>query len=59
MRITPDCFDELFVLVKEDIAEQTISMKDASAKKLKFATKTFHVHFICSFIFLIFSYVAI
>ena len=44
MRITPECFDELFVLVKEDIAKQTVNMRDASTPKLKLAAKSFHVY---------------
>ena len=44
LRITPECFNELFVLVKEDIAKQIINMKDARTPKLELAAKTFDVH---------------
>ena len=44
MRITPECFNELFVLVKEDIAKQIINMRDARTPKLELAAKTFDVH---------------
>ena len=41
--ITPECFDKLLVLVKDDYKIIT-NTKDASTAKLKFAAKIFHVH---------------
>ena len=41
---TPECFDELFVLVKDNITKQITNMRDASTLKLKLAAKIFHVH---------------
>ena len=43
MRITPECFDELFVLVINDITKKITNMRDASTPKLNLATKIFHV----------------
>ena len=44
LRITPECFDELLVLVKGNITKEATNMRDASAPKLKFAAEPFHVH---------------
>ena len=44
MRIIPECFDELFVLVKNDITKYITNMRDASTSKLRFTTKIFHGH---------------
>ena len=41
---TPECLDELFVLVKDNITKQITNMRDASTLKLKLAAKIFHVH---------------
>ena len=38
LRITPKCFDELFVLAKDDITTLTAIVRDVSAPKLKLAT---------------------
>ena len=37
LRITPKCFDELFVLAKDDITTLTAIVRDVSAPKLKLA----------------------
>ena len=37
LRITPECFDELFVLAKDDITTLTAIVRDVSAPKLKLA----------------------
>ena len=43
-RITPECFNKLFVLVK-DITKKITNIKDASTLKVKLAgCKIFHVH---------------
>ena len=44
LRINPECFDELFVLAKDNITKLSAIMRDASALKLKLAVETFHVH---------------
>ena len=44
MRINLECFDNLFVLAKDNITKQTTNMKDASVLKLKFDAETFHIH---------------
>ena len=44
LRIIPECFDELFVLVKNDITKYITNMRDASTSKLRFTTKIFHGH---------------
>ena len=44
MRITLGYFDKLFVLVKENIAKQTINMRYASTPNLMLAAETFHIH---------------
>ena len=44
LMMTHECFDEFFVLVKDNITKQTTMMRDASAPKLKLATETFRVH---------------
>ena len=43
MRITPECFDKLFVFVNDDITKQITNMRDASTPKLNLATEIFHV----------------
>ena len=44
LRITPECFNKLFVLVK-DITKKITNIKDASTLKVKLAgCKIFHVH---------------
>ena len=43
MRITLECFNNLFVLVNKDITKQITSMRDATTPKLNLATKIFHV----------------
>ena len=40
LRINPECFDQLLVLVMDGITY----MRDASSPKLKLAAKIFHVH---------------
>ena len=42
-RITPKCFDKLFVFVNDDITKQIMNMRDASTPKLNLATNIFHV----------------
>ena len=54
LRITPECFDKLFVLVKDNITKQITNMRDASTLKLKLAAKNISCSFICSYIFWIF-----
>ena len=54
MRITPECFDKLFILVKDNITKQITNMRDASTLKLKLAAKNISCSFICSYIFWIF-----
>ena len=44
LRINLECFDNLFVLAKDNITKQTANMKDASVLKLKFDAETFHIH---------------
>ena len=45
MRKTPEYFDEVFVLAKEDITKQyTAIFRDASMPKLKLVAETFHIH---------------
>ena len=60
LRITPECFNKLFVLVK-DITKKSTNIKDTSTLKVKLAGwKNISCSFICSLIFLIFtSYVMI
>ena len=56
LRITTECFDELFVLVKNDITQEITNMRDASTPKGKLAAKIFHVHLfvvLFSYIFLL------
>ena len=53
MTITPECFNELFVLVRDNITLKITNMKDASTPKRNLAAKIFHVH---SFVVL-FSYI--
>ena len=43
LRMTPECFDKLFVFVKDDIIKSLTNMRDASTSKLNLATKIFHV----------------
>ena len=43
MRITPECFDKLFIFVNDNITKKIINMRDASTPKLNLATKIFHV----------------
>ena len=43
MRITPECFDKLFIFVNDDLTEKIVNMRDASTPKLNLATKIFHV----------------
>ena len=43
LRITPECFDKLFVLVR-DITKKSTNMRDAITPKLKLDAKIFHVH---------------
>ena len=59
MRITPEYFDKLFELAKENIAKQTINMRYASTPKLTLAAETFHVHSFVVLFYEFFSYVAI
>ena len=55
LRITPECFNKLFVLVK-DITKKSTNIKDTSTLKVKLAGwKNISCSFICSLIFLIFS----
>ena len=49
LRITSECFDELFVFAEDNIAKQTTNIRDSSTPKPNLAAETFHVH---SFIFL-------
>ena len=44
LSITYECFDDLFVLKKDNVTKQTTNMRDASAPKLKLAAEIFHVH---------------
>ena len=44
-----ECFIELFLLVKDASVKKNTNMRDANTRKLKLATKIFHVH---SFVFL-------
>ena len=41
---TNECFDEFFVLMKDNITKQTTNMRDASAPKLRLVAETFPVH---------------
>ena len=42
MRITSECFDDLFVLANGNITKQDTNMRDARTPKLNLATKIFH-----------------
>ena len=53
-RTTDECFDKLFVLVKNNVAESTTNMRDASTPNLKLTTETFHTHSFVVNVFLIF-----
>ena len=53
LRIAPECFDGLFVPLKDRITKQTTNMGDSSAPKLKFAAEIFHVH---SFVVLFYQF---
>ena len=44
LRITPEYFDELFVLMKDGMTKEITNMRDASPPKLNLAGKIFQVH---------------
>ena len=44
LRITPECFHKLIVLVKDNITKQIINITDTSSSKLRLAAKIFCVH---------------
>ena len=44
MRIAPGSFDELFVLVRDDITKYITNMGDAKTSKVNLAAKVSHVH---------------
>ena len=44
MRITPEWFNELFELVKDDITKQIINTRDVSSAKPMLAAKIFYVY---------------
>ena len=54
MRIIPECFDKLFVFVKDDITKSTTNMRDARSPNLKLAAETFHVHSFVAFSYFFF-----
>ena len=43
-RITPECFDKLFGVLKDDITKQIITMRNANTSNLKFAAKKLYNH---------------
>ena len=49
LRITSECFDELFVFVKDDTTKYITNVRDASTPKLKLSIKIFHIHSIFPF----------
>ena len=52
LRIAPGSFDELFVLVRDDITKYITNMGDASTPKVKLAAKVSHVHSFVKLFFL-------
>ena len=44
LRITPECFDGLFVLMRGSIIKQIANIGDASSPKLRLAANMFHIH---------------
>ena len=52
-QIIPECFDELFKLLKEDIRSEIKNMTVTSTPELKLTAKMFHIHsFVVLFLYL-------